>query len=52
MEDGLTARLGTRVDQNANFRLELASNGMEEPTVRINLLLILSFDDKNDLDGD
>jgi hypothetical protein len=32
-----------------NFKY--SANGIEDPAVRVNLLLILGFDDENDLDG-
>ena len=48
--DGLAAGLRTGVDENTNFRLQHLTNGVEQPTVRVDLLLVLRLDDEDDLD--
>lgn len=64
--DGLVARLGSGIKENTNLRLMIQSthnlisgsstcikhlaNGIKQPTVGIDLLLVLGFQDKNNLD--
>jgi hypothetical protein len=41
----------TDVEQDANIGLEDGAKGIKEPTVGIDLLLVLLFETKDDLDG-
>jgi hypothetical protein len=50
--DGLVAGLGTGVNENADLGLENAADTVEEPAVRVDLLLVLGLEDNNDLDRD
>jgi hypothetical protein len=52
MIDSLVARLGTRIQEDASFRLELFPNSIKEPSVGVDLLRILLLEHKDDLDRD
>ena len=45
-----TRRSSTNIKQNAHIRVEGLANGVEEPSVRIELLLVFFFEHKNHLD--
>ena len=52
MINRLMSRLGSRIDQHANLRLQHPSNRIEQPTMTVDLLFIVLFQDKDDLDWD
>lgn len=50
--DGRRAGHGTHIEQNADVGLQDGAERVEEPAVRIDLLLILLLQAENDLHGD
>ena len=50
-EQGLVARLGTSVEQNANLGIENATESGEQPSVRVDLLGVLLLQTEHHLDG-
>ena len=49
-EKRLGSRLCTRVEQNADFRVQDTTNGSEKPSVRVDLLGVLLLQAKHHLD--
>ena len=47
----LGAGLGTGIEQNADFRVQDATNGSEQPSVRVDLLGVLLLQTEHHLDG-
>lgn len=47
---GQTRRSSTNIKQNAHIRVKGLANGIEEPSVRVELLLVLFFEHKDHLD--
>lgn len=45
----LVTGLGARVDEHADLRVELASDSVEQPSMRVDLLRVLLLEDENDL---
>ena len=43
---------GSDIDKNANVGLEDGTEGVEEPTMRVDLFLILFLQTEQNLDGD
>ena len=52
MINRLMPRLGSRIDQHANLGLQHPPNRIEQPTMTVDLLFIVLFQDKDDLNGD
>ena len=50
--DRLATGFGTCINQDTDFGLQHLADGVEEPTVRVNLLLVLSLNDQDDLTRD
>ena len=50
--DGLVPGFSTSIDKDTNLRVEHLPNSIEEPTVGVDLLLILGLEDENNLHGD
>ena len=50
MVNRLMTRLGPRIQQYTSLRVQLPSNSVKQPSVRIDLFGILLFEDKDDLD--
>ena len=48
--DGLVARLGTCVQQDADLGVELLANSVEKPPVRVDLFRVFLLQAENDLD--
>jgi hypothetical protein len=48
--DGVLSWSGTGIDENANVWLEALAEGLEKPSVRIDLLLVLFFQAEENLD--
>lgn len=44
------SRLGPRINQDTNLRLQHPSDPVEQPTVRVDLLLVLLLEHEDDLD--
>ena len=51
MVDSFVSRFGTSVDENANLGVHDLPKRIEEPAVRVDLLLVLRLDDEDELDG-
>ena len=49
--NGLASWLGTGIDEDAYLRLQHLADGIEQPTMGVDLLLIFSLDDQDELDG-
>ena len=49
-EQSLVARLSTGIEQNADFRVENATESSEQPSVRVDLLGVLLLQAKHHLD--
>ena len=45
------ARHGTHIKEDANVGLEDGAKGVEEPSMRVDFLLVLFFEAEYDLDG-
>ena len=52
MINRLVPRLGSRIDQHANLGLQHPPNRIEQPTMTVDLLFIVLFQDKDDMDWD
>lgn len=50
--DRLATGFGTCINQDTDFGLQHLADGVEEPTVRVNLLLVLSLNDQDNLTRD
>jgi len=50
MVDRCWARLGANVEENTDVGLENRSEGVKEPTMGVDLLLVLFFEAEDDLD--
>jgi hypothetical protein len=44
--------LGSRIEQHANLGLQHLPNRIEQPTMTVDLLFVVLFQDKDDLDRD
>ena len=51
MVDGGRTRHGTDVQQHADVRLQKGTKRVEEPAVRVDLLLVLLLETEDNLDG-
>ena len=49
--DGCSGRFGTDIEQNAHVRLDQRAKRVEEPSVTIELLLVLLLQAEDDLYG-
>ena len=52
MINSLMSRLGPRIEQHTSLRVQLSTDSIEQPSVRIDLLGILLLEYQNDLDRD
>ena len=51
VEDRFVSRFCASINKDTNFWVELPSHSVEEPAVGVDLLLVFSLDDEDDLDG-
>lgn len=51
MVDGATTGLGTSIDEHADIGIQNATKGLEEPTMRVDLLLVLFLETEQHLNG-
>lgn len=49
VEQRLVARLRTSIEQNANFRVQNTAEGIEKPSVRVDLLAVLLLETEHHL---
>jgi hypothetical protein len=52
MIDRLMTRFSPRIDQHADLGFQHPPDRIEQPTMRVDLLLVVLFQYKDDLDGD
>lgn len=51
MIDSLVARLCPSIQQHTDLGIQLLANGIEEPTMRVDLFRVFLLETKDDLDG-